>query len=46
VNPEAAQQSFSLAIELHDEIRQQRPKEHIEAVVDEAITPIPRIGKD
>ena len=37
VNPEPPQQVSSLAIELHDQIRQQLPMEHIEAVVDEAI---------
>jgi hypothetical protein len=35
VNPEPPQQPF--AMELHNQIRQHLPKEHIEAIVDEAI---------
>jgi hypothetical protein len=37
VHPEPSEHVFSLAIELHDTIRQQLPKEHIEAVLDESI---------
>jgi hypothetical protein len=37
VKPEPPQQPFSLAIKLHNQIRQQLPKEHIEAIVDEAM---------
>ena len=37
VNPQPRQQASSFAIELHDQIRQQLPMEHIEAVVGEAM---------
>jgi hypothetical protein len=37
VNPEPPQQVSSLAIEVHHQIREQLPTEHIEALIDEAM---------
>ena len=37
VNPERPQQAFSLAVEVHKQVFNQLPREHVEAVVEEAL---------
>ena len=37
VSPELPEQPFSLSFEVHNQVHQQVPKEHIEAIVEEAI---------